>query len=256
MVSLTAREGKAVVIDHGNYASPEWIDLDAVEQQGYRNVVVLSGLSRALGETAYATRVEELSRLPAAMNTILARHRPDWTPRSHVHQFTPEEWHEVRAELESEFPVLGQRARYVFEERERTTRFREALAAGHIDTMLDAVNGSGVAMSMNGPYQISGHNQVPAGNQRIAALDTLREIVLRHAGPRAAARMIGGGGAGPLYVLAPAAVADTPGFAQHIVQEWRRATGLSARVLIETPASGAEVLWRRSTPHVLHRGSG
>lgn len=253
IVSLTAREGKAVVIDHGNYAKPEWVDLDAIEAQGYRNVVVLSGLSRSLAETEYLTRVDELSRLPAALNDILARHRPDWTPRTHVHQYSIEEWRQAESDLERHDPVLARRARYVFEERQRCHRFRSALSDGRIDELLDVVNASGEAMSMDGPYQISGYNHVPVNHQRIAALDLLREIVLRRAGPRAAARLIGGGGAGPLYLLAPQEVCDTPDFARGIEAEWRAVTGLDARVAMDPPARGAEVVWRRQAPAVIRQ---
>lgn len=242
IVSLTAREGKAVVIDHGNYAKPAWIDLGAVESHGYRNVVVLSGLSRALAETDYGIRVEELTRLPAPLNGILAARRARWTPRTHVHQFTLDEWREAERALEREEPLLARRARYVFEERERCIRFRAALASGQIHELLDVVNGSGQAMSMSGPYQISGYNHVPASDRRIAALDLLREIVLRHAGSRAAARLIGGGGAGALFLLAPQSVVDSPEFARKIGREWFEKTGLVARVTMDAPAPGAEVV--------------
>lgn len=247
MVSLTAREGKAVMIDHGNYGEPEWVDLDAVERLGYRNIVVRSGLSRALAETEYATRVDELSRLPALLNGIFAARRDGWTPRSHVHQFSPDEWREAEAELEQKDPLLARRARYVFEERERCVRFRAELARGHVEELLEVVNASGAAMSMNGEYQISGYNRVPASPQRVAALDLMREIVLRRAGHGSAARLIGGGGAGPLYALVPREVCEAPDFASGIDQEWHEATGLTARVVMDPPAQGAEVIWRRAT---------
>lgn len=242
IASLTAREGKAVVIDHGNYRAPEWIDLGAIEALGYRHIVVLSGLSRALAETAYLTRVEELTRLPAALNAVLAAGRPDWTPRSHVYQFSFEEWQDAADALTRRDPVLAARARYVFEERERCHRFHRALAEGRIDELLDVVNASGEAMSMNGPFQISGTNHVPAHREPIAALDLLRGIVLRRAGPRAAARLIGGGGAGPLYLLAPQAVCDAPEFARGIEEDWLRASGLTARLTMDRPAGGASVI--------------
>jgi galactokinase len=246
MVCLTAREDRAVVIDHGDYSTVELVDLSVVDRKGYRNVVVLSGLSRSLGETEYATRVDELTRLPAVLNDILSRQRADWTPRSHAYQFSTAEWEKVRSDLEREHPVLARRARYVFEERERTERFLAALARGRMEEMVECVNASGAAMSMTGPYEISGFNQIPRGNQRIAALDRLREIVLRHAGPGAAARLIGGGGAGPLYVLVPSEVGDRAKFERDVVGEWLAVTGLSARVLIDPPARGAEVVWRSS----------
>ncbi|HSA55726.1 MAG TPA: galactokinase family protein [Gemmatimonadaceae bacterium] len=246
MVSLTAREGKAVVIDHGNHAGREWVDLAVIESRGYRNVVVLSGLSRALAETDYITRVDELSRLPSVLNRILAARRAVWADKAHVHQFTPGEWREAAPDLEREDPTLARRARYVFEERERCARFRAALTDGRIDELLDVVNASGEAMSMNGPYQISGYNRVPARAEPVAALDLLREIVLRHAGPRSAARLIGGGGAGPLLALVPQAVCDAPGFTRAIAQEWLEATGLTARVTMDAPGRGAGVVWRRA----------
>ena len=111
IVSLTAREGQAVVIDHGNYASRSWVDLGVIESLGYRNVVVRSGLSRALAETEYLARVDELSRLPAVLNEILQRRRQAWTARSHIHQFLPDEWRDARDELEVHDPILAQRAR-------------------------------------------------------------------------------------------------------------------------------------------------
>lgn len=248
MVSLTAREGKAVVIDHGNYQAVDWIDLDVVEELGYRNVVVLSGLSRALGETDYPARVEELTRLPVVLNHIVSRRHASWAPRSHVYQFSYQEWTETAADLDAEAPILAQRARYVFEERERSRQFRDALAAGSVEDLVSLVNASGEAMSMTGPYQITGYNEVPREHRRLAALDALRAIVLRHAGPSSAARMIGGGGAGPLYVLAPAAVADAPAFALGITEAWRALTGLTARVTMDSPGRGAEIVWRQSAP--------
>jgi galactokinase len=245
---LTAREGQAVVIDHGDYSRVEHIDLNAAEAHGYRHAVVRSGLSRALGETDYMTRVGELTRLPAALNAILSRRNATWSPRSHVFQFSTNDWQEARLDLETEEPVLAQRARYVFEERERASRFAAALVEGRIDELLRLVNASGEAMSMTGPYQISGYNRVPRGDRRIAALDALRDIVLRHAGPASAARLIGGGGAGPIYALVPAAVCGDATFAEGIAADWARATGLEARVVIERPARGAETIWRGPTP--------
>ncbi|HEV8510555.1 MAG TPA: galactokinase family protein [Gemmatimonadales bacterium] len=252
---LTAMEGKAVVIDHGNYRDVRLIDLDQVEERGYRNVVIQPGLSRSLGETECGTRVEELSRVPRALNGILSRRRSSWVPKDHIHQFTLDEWREAADALEADDPTLARRARYVFEEKERTARFLQALADGGVARLVELVNASGEAMSMSGPYQVSGYNQVPKGERRIAALDLLREIVLRRAGAGAAARMIGGGGAGPLYLLLPDETLRNPAFVKGVIEDWRRRTGLTASVTRDRPARGAEVLWRRPVPRII-KGNG
>ena len=70
----------------------------------------------------------------------------------------------------------------------------------------------------------------------------------RCTGSRSAARLIGGGGAGPLYLLAPRAVCDAPDFARGIAEEWLQTTGLVARVVMDPPARRAEVVWRRQAP--------
>jgi galactokinase/galactose mutarotase-like enzyme len=251
ITSLAAQPGQAVVIDHGCYDRVDRVDLGAIENAGYVGLIVLSGLSRELGETEYRTRVDELSRLPRALNQALCHRRTEWQPKAHVHQFTAEEWREVADDLDAQDPTLARRARYVFEEKERTSRFLAALAAGDAPALLELVNQSGEAMSMSGAYQISGHNVVPRDDRRIAALDLLREIVLRHAGTPAAARMVGGGGAGPLYVIVPKAVLENPSFAREVVTEWRERTGLTARLVLDPPAAGAAIVWKRERGTVI-----
>jgi galactokinase/galactose mutarotase-like enzyme len=251
ITSLAGQHGKAVLLNHGNYREIRPLDLNLFEHSGYEIAIVLSGLSRSLGETEYATRVDELTRLPHVLNRLLAQKRTAWTPRDHIHQFHPAEWEEIAVELEAEDPTLARRARYLFEENERTAAFLSALERRDVLTALELVNASGYAMSMNGPYQISGFNRGPANPQPFAALDTLRNIVLGRAGVDSAARMIGGGGAGPLCLLVKRSVLLDGSFAKSIVDEWREKTGLTARVEVDPPASGAEVLWRRPAPEIL-----
>lgn len=252
IASLAAVAGKAVVIDHGDYRTVRRLDLSRIEQLGYVNAVVHSGLSRSLSATEYGSRVSELARLPALLNEILAVRRPGWPPKAHIHAFTAAEWRDAERELERRDPTLARRARYVFEEKARTEQFITALDHGDIGRMVELVNASGDAMSMSGPYQISGTNELPSG-ERIAALDTLREIVLRHAGRGAAARMMGGGGAGALYLLVPREKLRSVAFQRAVADEWRARTGLTARITRDPPAAGAGVVWRRGERAVVQR---
>jgi UDP-N-acetylglucosamine/UDP-N-acetylgalactosamine diphosphorylase len=251
ITSLAAVEGQALKINHGNYRDVEAVDLRAIEEHGYYNVIVLSGLNRSLGETDYGVRVEELEALPALMNSLLQAKDPNFAPKTNIHQFTPAEWKSVSAEIRAQNALLADRAQYIFEEEERTARFVEALRLGHLDQVLSLVQASGHAMSMEGPYKISGRNKVPLAAQPVAALDLLRTIVLKHAGPGAAARMIGGGGAGPVYLLIDKKTFDEPSFRKKVNRDWQEQTGLTARFEIDPPAPGAEILWRRPPPQVL-----
>lgn len=247
IVSLTAREDQAVLVDHGDYRRQEWVSLKALRDRGLAVRVVESGLTRSLGETEYVQRERELSRLPAVLNRLAAEHDPAWAPRVHVHQFPLELWRKVRSQLEAEDAVLARRARYLFEENERTREAVRLLRDGQGEALLRLIDHSGAAMAMDGLFQISGLNVTPLQAAPFPALDELRAVLKSAAGSKpVAARLMGGGGGGSLCVVTSEELASDPGWAERAAREWRERTGLELKITEDPPGPGAEILWRQS----------
>jgi galactokinase len=258
ITSLAAVKGKAVLIDHGNYRDFRLVDLSNIEKKGWRAAVLLSGLSRNLAQTDYPIRVKELEQALELINRLLGRNYVN------IHQVGYEEWLKVAEGVRKINSDLADRVSYLFEENERTLRFVRAVEKGDIEEAARLVSISGYAMSMKGRFKISGTNTKNGVEETFEALDALCYTVLSaatlsasnlgltaHFGTPIGVRMIGGGGAGPLFLLLRDEIFGDPSFVDEILAVWKAESGFDAVLTLDPPAAGAAVMWKQPPPKVV-----
>lgn len=237
MASLFGQQDKAIKVDFGNMGEIEEVSLSSLTSQGYKFLLVNSGVERGLGGTYYGDRRNELEMA----GRILSRCFRDG--REFVAQFSLKELEDLgmahffrntkmsdmpKTLLEKITPLaefsdnLFERARYVLAENERTLKFHNLLKGGPDMTqkMVPAIccallNETGEGLSDKGGFKISTTVMRDETGTVIGErpyMDFLRDIVINVIGQSDVhgrlqmpfgVRLVGGGGGGNLIALLP-----------------------------------------------------
>ncbi len=182
----------------------------ALERRGLRLVVVDSGVSRALGESAYNERQQECGEAAAALGLTALRDLDAATLESR------------RLALPA---PLFRRARHVVSEEARVLAAAEALRRGEIEAL--------------GPLLFESHASLRDDfSVSCPELDLLVELAARTEAVLGA-RLTGAGFGGCTLNLVRAEA--LPQFQRRVVRQYARATGLSAAIYACRPARGLRV---------------
>ncbi|MFA5103875.1 MAG: galactokinase family protein [Candidatus Margulisiibacteriota bacterium] len=256
MASLFGQKDHAMKVDFGNMSEVEQVGLSALTGQGYKFLLINSGVERFLGGTYYGDRKRELVKA----GTILSRVFGD--ERQFVAQFVLKELEEKtmahffrnirmsdmpRALQDKKTPLIAfsdtlyARARYVLAENERTLRFYAALKGS--ETMephmvpsicCGLLNETGLGLSGEGDFNISAtviRNEDGTVKEERPFMDILRGIVtdvINQSKIRGqmqmpfGIRLMGGGGGGNFIVLLPQEY-DTPSMRNEIERRYLEA---------------------------------
>lgn len=210
--SLFGKKGNAVLINYGNMEDVKPVSLDPIFNNGYKFLVVNSGVPRGLGGTFYNDRRNELIEL----GSLLAKSFND-PERDHISMYNLSEYNRNYLSLSNEHSTqssmhtLLQRGTHVLEEKQRTLDFIEAAEQGYVALCCRLINECGYSLSEYGQFNISGTVIRDDQNQVIEVrpyLDILREILqnsFRDSEKSVGIRMLGGGGGGCTLLLMPEA---------------------------------------------------
>jgi|GEM_PF-6769169 len=229
--SLFGQEGKAIFVDHGDYSRIVPVDLSKVLAQGFKFLLINSGVSRELGGTFYNDRVDELKVVGGVLASV------DRYGRDHISSYEFDELNRLGVQGfisaakqlghrdPEENQRLWNRAMHVLMEKAETANIVDAFETGNVQAVCTYINRCGHRLSREGLFDISG-TVIRDENGNVTKirdyLDIVRDIVIGSYGDiwdqrMAAIRMMGGGGGGCSILLLPEFL-DTP--------KWR--SGLSA----------------------------
>lgn len=206
LASACGRKGHALLIDCRD------LSLDLVPMPGRAAVVVLdSGTRRQLTLSGYNDRRAECEAAAQALGLPSLRLAS---------------LHDLDQFQDRLSPVLGQRARHVITENQRTLEAAGYLQAGDLARFGQAMNASHA--SLRDDYQVS-----------TPELDVLAALAQRHPACHGA-RMMGGGFGGSVVCLADKY--GTEDLVQAVLAEYRRSTGREGRAQVCHAADGTRLV--------------
>lgn len=242
--SLFSQEGKAILIDYGDMAGIQTVDLSPLTKQGYKFLLINSGVERLLGGTYYNDRRAELECAGRVIASAIDPQRP------YVSQYDAADLESLQANFHgyvdmSDLPahlhgmtkgevaeILYKRARFVLVEKQRTLDFFNLLNdTNSVNSPALAtycsliINDCGKGLSQSGDYQISA-TVLP--NKERHYMDLLRTIFMKKIMESAeynselklfGIRLMGGGGGGNLIALLPEEY-DTPALRQAVADDY------------------------------------
>lgn len=242
--SLFSEDGRAILIDYGDMKNIQTVDLSPLTRQGYKFLLVNSGVERLLGGTHYNDRRAELESAGRGMAAALDHTRPyvsqyefadlqglneSFYRYVDMNDLPPHLQDKTKGEVAG---TLYKRARFVLAEKQRTLDFFGSLStstsdhdAFYTNCCCMLINDCGKGLSQSGDYQISA-TVMP--NEERHYMDLLREIFIdtimqspeyNDTLKLFGTRLMGGGGGGNLIALLPNEY-DTPALRQAVADRY------------------------------------
>ena len=209
-ISRLGKRGHALFLDCRSFD----YELIPVAFPGAKFVIANTCLARGLASSKYNERVAECKQAVQGMRDALGKEG------THLRDFTMDDLLATRARLSD---VAFRRARHVISENVRTKAACEAMRAGDPAALGRLMNGSNA--SLRDDYEVT-----------CPELDAMTEIARSLPGCHGA-RMTGAGFGGCTINLVQSEA--VPSFAEKLMAEYTRRTGITGQVFISLPSDGA-----------------
>lgn len=251
--SLFSKRGQAIRIDYGEMArheetgrpkDPDTVDLSKILGQGYKFLLIDSGVSRELGGTFYNDRRSELETAGKLMlqlwEKMSGRKESEMADQrgKYVSCFDIDEFRRMEKRMGTEISGMEtkdkaclDRARYVLEEKNRVLQFILFCQTGNVNKACELLNLTGKGLSMKGDFKVSAtvlrdaNGEVTEERQYMDILsNNVKNALIKQADREKPVksiglRLMGGGGGGCLIGLMPKEY-DTPAFREKVGEDY------------------------------------